>query len=138
MFLATRSSLTSNILRESFRGFSSFTTKVSGPAIFLLFSFLLYSGWFFYNFNFFFQTTPAIQTQVVAQKYGLFNHQQSCQMSGGIRGKVIGIDLGTTNSCVSVMVRILYLISFDNRYRRKFWTFRYACIFYLFTGGTTS
>jgi len=75
MFLATRSSLTSNILRESFRGFSSFTTK----------------------------TTPAIQTQVVAQKYGLFNHQQSCQMSGGIRGKVIGIDLGTTNSCVSVM-----------------------------------
>ena len=58
---------------------------------------------FFYNINSFFQTTPAIQTQVIAQKYGLFNHQQSCQMSGGIRGKVIGIDLGTTNSCVSVM-----------------------------------
>merc|ERR1711994_216339 len=27
----------------------------------------------------------------------------SCQMSGGVRGKVIGIDLGTTNSCVAVM-----------------------------------
>merc|ERR1711994_349931 len=27
----------------------------------------------------------------------------SCQMSGGVHGKVIGIDLGTTNSCVSVM-----------------------------------
>ena len=60
---------------------------------------------FFLTIYIFFQTTPAIQTQVVAQKYGLFNHQQSCQMSGsgGIRGKVIGIDLGTTNSCVSVM-----------------------------------
>merc|ERR1719297_476144 len=40
------------------------------------------------------------QAQVVAQKYGLFN--QSNEMSG-VRGAVIGVDLGTTNSCVSVM-----------------------------------
>merc|ERR1712001_306902 len=37
----------------------------------------------------------------VAQKYGLYN--QNCQMSKGVTGAVIGIDLGTTNSCVSVM-----------------------------------
>ena len=49
--------------------------------------------------NFRFIQTP-VQAQVVAQKYGLFN--QSNEMSG-VRGAVIGVDLGTTNSCVSVM-----------------------------------
>ena len=44
--------------------------------------------------------TP-VQAQVVAQKYGLFN--QNCQMSKGVTGAVVGIDLGTTNSCVAVM-----------------------------------
>ena len=47
----------------------------------------------------FFQTP--VQAQVVAQKYGLFN--QNCQMSKGVQGAVVGIDLGTTNSCVAVM-----------------------------------
>ena len=36
----------------------------------------------------------------MAQKYGLFN--QSSKMSG-VSGGVIGVDLGTTNSCVAVM-----------------------------------
>jgi hypothetical protein len=44
--------------------------------------------------------TP-VQAQVVAQKYGLYN--QNCQMSKGVQGAVVGIDLGTTNSCVAVM-----------------------------------
>jgi len=44
--------------------------------------------------------TP-LQAQVVAQKYGLYN--QNCQMSKGVQGAVVGIDLGTTNSCVAVM-----------------------------------
>merc|ERR1712213_226265 len=38
---------------------------------------------------------------MVAQKYGLYN--QNCQMSKGVQGAVVGIDLGTTNSCVAVM-----------------------------------
>ena len=46
-------------------------------------------------------TKTPVQAQVVAQKYGLYN--QNCQMSKGVQGAVVGIDLGTTNSCVAVM-----------------------------------
>ena len=44
-----------------------------------------------------------VHSQIIAQKYGVYN--QTCQMSDGkgVRGAVIGVDLGTTNSCVSVM-----------------------------------
>ena len=44
--------------------------------------------------------TP-VQSQVIAQKYGLQN--QTRPMSKGVGGGVIGVDLGTTNSCVAVM-----------------------------------
>jgi len=40
------------------------------------------------------------QAGVMAQKYDL---QQNRFNSGGVKGAVIGIDLGTTNSCVAVM-----------------------------------
>jgi len=40
------------------------------------------------------------QASVMAQKYDL---QQNRFASGGVKGAVIGIDLGTTNSCVAVM-----------------------------------
>jgi len=40
------------------------------------------------------------QASVMAQKYDL---QQNRFNSGGVKGAVIGIDLGTTNSCVAVM-----------------------------------
>merc|ERR1711953_439153 len=67
----TRSALTSGILKGSVRGFSSLSSKVP------------------------------VQSQVVAQKYGLYNQKRS--MSEQVRGAVVGIDLGTTNSCVAVM-----------------------------------
>merc|ERR1712079_979648 len=70
MFLATRSSITSSVLKESLRGFSTVTK------------------------------TP-VQSQIIAQKYGLQN--QTRPMSKGVGGGVIGVDLGTTNSCVAVM-----------------------------------
>ena len=38
---------------------------------------------------------------MIAQKYGLQN--QTRPMSKGVGGGVIGVDLGTTNSCVAVM-----------------------------------
>lgn len=71
MFLASRSSISSAILKESVRGFSQLSVK-----------------------------TP-VQAQVIAQKYGLY--QQNASMSKGVTGAVVGIDLGTTNSCVAVM-----------------------------------
>ena len=40
--------------------------------------------------------------QIVAQKYGLYNQSQNMS-DKGVRGAVVGIDLGTTNSCVAVM-----------------------------------
>ena len=45
-----------------------------------------------------------MQAQALAQKYGVLQEQR-CQMSDskGVRGAVVGIDLGTTNSCVAVM-----------------------------------
>merc|ERR1711963_617598 len=72
MFLATRSTLTSSLVKDSLRGFSS-VAKLP------------------------------VHSQIIAQKYGVYN--QTCQMSDGkgVRGAVIGVDLGTTNSCVSVM-----------------------------------
>jgi len=72
MFLATRSTLTSSLVKDSLRGFSSVAKS-------------------------------PVHSQIIAQKYGVYN--QTCQMSDGkgVRGAVIGVDLGTTNSCVSVM-----------------------------------
>jgi len=75
MFLATRSGLSSAILKESVRGFSQLSAKA----------------------------TP-VSAQIVANKYGLNHYQQNAYMSDkGVRGAVVGIDLGTTNSCVAVM-----------------------------------
>merc|ERR1712061_894109 len=46
-------------------------------------------------------TKTPVQSQIIAQKYGLQN--QTRPMSKGVGGGVIGVDLGTTNSCVAVM-----------------------------------
>merc|ERR1711963_498652 len=62
------------LIKESIRGFSQFTSK------------------------------NPVQAQALAQKYGVLQEQR-CHMSEskGVRGAVVGIDLGTTNSCVAVM-----------------------------------
>ena len=44
----------------------------------------------------------AAQAQIVASKHGILS-QRSMSDSKGVRGAVVGIDLGTTNSCVAVM-----------------------------------
>jgi len=43
------------------------------------------------------------QAQIVASKYNILNNNNVRHKSDGVTGHVIGIDLGTTNSCVSVM-----------------------------------
>ena len=44
------------------------------------------------------------QAQIVASKYNILNNSSNVRhKSDGVTGHVIGIDLGTTNSCVSVM-----------------------------------
>jgi len=50
-----------------------------------------------------FQTSPAA-AQLLASKHRV--HDVQCGQrwkSGGVTGNVVGIDLGTTNSCVAVM-----------------------------------
>ena len=47
----------------------------------------------------------AVQAQIVANKHGLFSNETSLRYrsDGKASGAVVGIDLGTTNSCVAVM-----------------------------------
>jgi len=73
MFLAARSNLSTALLKESVRGFSQLSAK------------------------------SPVQAQIIAQKYGLYNQQNQMSSDKGVRGAVVGIDLGTTNSCVAVM-----------------------------------
>jgi len=46
--------------------------------------------------------TP-VQASQLAHKYGIVQDQQRYMSDKGVRGAVVGIDLGTTNSCVAVM-----------------------------------
>jgi len=73
MFVAARSNLSTALLKESVRGFSQLSAK------------------------------SPVQAQIIAQKYGLYNQQNQMSSDKGVRGAVVGIDLGTTNSCVAVM-----------------------------------
>lgn len=55
------------------------------------------------QFSHFTNKTP-IQASQLAEKYGIVQEQQRYMSdSKGVRGAVVGIDLGTTNSCVAVM-----------------------------------
>jgi len=78
MIAASRTSLACNLLRDSLR--------VSGSRAFSQLS-----------------KQGPVQAQVIASKHGLVQQEQMRMKSGFSGGAVIGIDLGTTNSCVAVM-----------------------------------
>jgi len=78
MIAASRTSVACNLLRE--------TIKVSGSRAFSQLS-----------------KQGPVQAQAIASKHGLVHSEQMRMKSGFSGGAVIGIDLGTTNSCVAVM-----------------------------------
>ncbi len=88
--------MAAGVLRESVRGFSQLSSKVSSSRAILQIAMVVFK---IFQINF---QAPIVQAQLVANKYGLHG-QRHMSDSKTVKGAVVGIDLGTTNSCVAVM-----------------------------------